>query len=672
MNRLNRRDGFTIVELLIVVVVIAILAAIVIVSYNGITQRSRDALVSNTLSSVSKKVKESAILNNELYPSSLDGIDISFPDGVDVTYAASPDFKQFCSQASMKGRAQFVTEDTSPQKGTCDGYVGVPGDGKVDAEGPLDAAVEVVANAGGFKLVTNENWSTYTLSWDAIPNTQRYNIQVKRDSGDWVYVNKASGSSIAVGSQTCATRESGTYSEYCTSQIASSESSVSFTNNHSKITAVDTVMQYRFRAVTASGNTEWKELSLAADKTKRTTVSGLSVKPTNADSFNSYSVSWNKVSRSNIPDPKVHIQVRKNGGNWLNVSQVNGSQIAVGSWKCTELDEFNSSAITMGSTCSYNIDPTLYTLSWSHAYSRPVVLADEVSYRIRLRSNTVLGWSSDWKEFSYTLPTVSKSVTGLKVEPVQADSFLNYQVSWNKVEGFGIPDPNVYIQVKKNDGEWENVNKTTGSNIATGSQYCRQINENSTFYKEYCSFTIDPSLTSLTWTNSYSRPVASTDVVKYRISVRSNSVIGFMSPWSEFTYSLPSKSSLKTPNGFNASLAGDASSVTLSWSNPSGMNIFNPNIQIQVKRASGEWENVNKTTGAAAATGVHYCRTINETSTFYKDLCSFTIEPQVTTVTWNNANVIPPVGQTYQYRIGYRSTSVLAYETNWVTASISR
>ncbi|MCA9336117.1 prepilin-type N-terminal cleavage/methylation domain-containing protein, partial [Candidatus Saccharibacteria bacterium] len=40
----NKKTGFTIVELLIVIVVIAILAAITIVAYNGIQQRSRDSI----------------------------------------------------------------------------------------------------------------------------------------------------------------------------------------------------------------------------------------------------------------------------------------------------------------------------------------------------------------------------------------------------------------------------------------------------------------------------------------------------------------------------------------------------------------------------------------------------------------------------------------------------
>jgi prepilin-type N-terminal cleavage/methylation domain-containing protein len=50
-----RSRGFTIVELLIVVVVIAILAAITIVSYNGIQNRAYDSSVQNDLENIAKQ-----------------------------------------------------------------------------------------------------------------------------------------------------------------------------------------------------------------------------------------------------------------------------------------------------------------------------------------------------------------------------------------------------------------------------------------------------------------------------------------------------------------------------------------------------------------------------------------------------------------------------------------
>jgi len=52
-----KNQGFTIVELLIVVVVIAILAAITIVSYNGITGRANQAAVKGQAATYQKKAE---------------------------------------------------------------------------------------------------------------------------------------------------------------------------------------------------------------------------------------------------------------------------------------------------------------------------------------------------------------------------------------------------------------------------------------------------------------------------------------------------------------------------------------------------------------------------------------------------------------------------------------
>jgi len=52
----QKRTGFTIVELLIVVVVIAILAAITIVAYNGIQNRTYDSAVQQDINNFVKKI----------------------------------------------------------------------------------------------------------------------------------------------------------------------------------------------------------------------------------------------------------------------------------------------------------------------------------------------------------------------------------------------------------------------------------------------------------------------------------------------------------------------------------------------------------------------------------------------------------------------------------------
>lgn len=104
IKKINAQKGFTIVELLIVIVVIGILAAIVIVAYNGVQNSARDS--NNKTDAVSlAKVAEAINADKGWYPGGTGDAAVTstatlltsfgqsstakLPSGVTVTYLAS-------------------------------------------------------------------------------------------------------------------------------------------------------------------------------------------------------------------------------------------------------------------------------------------------------------------------------------------------------------------------------------------------------------------------------------------------------------------------------------------------------------------------------------------------------------------------------------------------------
>ena len=117
--------GFTIVELLIVVVVIAILAAITIVSFNGIQNRAKASAAQSAASQVTKKVMTYAVVNSDQYPATLATIDIA--NSGDTTYqysvnnSANP--RTYCITATTSAISYYSSESkTTPTAGGCPGH----------------------------------------------------------------------------------------------------------------------------------------------------------------------------------------------------------------------------------------------------------------------------------------------------------------------------------------------------------------------------------------------------------------------------------------------------------------------------------------------------------------------------------------------------------------------
>jgi len=123
-------DGFTIVELLVVIVVIGILAAITIVSYNGISQKANIASLQSDLENASKVLKlDQAQNNNEDYPLSLSvansGKGVPASSGTTYQYQLNNSVtpKTFCITATKSNLSYYANNDSRPTVGGCPGDI---------------------------------------------------------------------------------------------------------------------------------------------------------------------------------------------------------------------------------------------------------------------------------------------------------------------------------------------------------------------------------------------------------------------------------------------------------------------------------------------------------------------------------------------------------------------
>lgn len=132
--------GFTIVELLIVVVVIAILAAITIVSYNGITSRARDTTLMSDVHNAGTLMGLDQATSGS-YPTSINAVNNNrgIPASDGTSYSFHSDGTTYCITAtsSYTGKSYYVSNGgISPTLGKC------PQD--------LGASVATLAGSGSF------------------------------------------------------------------------------------------------------------------------------------------------------------------------------------------------------------------------------------------------------------------------------------------------------------------------------------------------------------------------------------------------------------------------------------------------------------------------------------------------------------------------------------------
>ena len=115
----RRQQGFTIVELLIVIVVIGILAALVIVQFTNIQARARDTERKSDMRAIQSKLAEYYALNNR-YPTALSDAALNLgaesckaPGGSGTCAAPDYTYKAFLTATSISGFNSFATSNAA-------------------------------------------------------------------------------------------------------------------------------------------------------------------------------------------------------------------------------------------------------------------------------------------------------------------------------------------------------------------------------------------------------------------------------------------------------------------------------------------------------------------------------------------------------------------------------
>jgi len=134
MKWAKNRNGFTIVELLVVIVVIGILSAVTIVAFNGITDRAAVSVAQTSVSQADKKIKAFAVTNSDVAPVALSQVGIANDANTDYQYTlinGSSQPTQYCVTVTVKSFSYYMGYDmaasawvTSPKEGACADHFG--------------------------------------------------------------------------------------------------------------------------------------------------------------------------------------------------------------------------------------------------------------------------------------------------------------------------------------------------------------------------------------------------------------------------------------------------------------------------------------------------------------------------------------------------------------------
>ena len=153
------KNGFTIVELLIVIVIVAILAAISIISYNGVQNRAAETILQSDLKHAVTELEVDRAMSGSYATPDLPST-VKASNGTTFTYASDGIAYCLAATSSRSGAAVYhISSGGAMSQGTCSGQ----GDGDESGIvgtilGQWDSGALPTTIGGGVSSVSNGGW----------------------------------------------------------------------------------------------------------------------------------------------------------------------------------------------------------------------------------------------------------------------------------------------------------------------------------------------------------------------------------------------------------------------------------------------------------------------------------------------------------------------------------